>query len=383
MLNGSVAMPIFFILSGFSLSVIYGSQNEEDFNKKNFYRNRFARIYPTYFLTLLLALPLKFTDFGGPEKYLDSNTTKWIITIITNILLIDVWFLTIPINGPSWFVSILWFQYMIFPCTIKCYRHIKRRILCMIFPHVIGTMVLSTILYILVNFPAATMNIISPGFFMFHTGILCGLWCKEKTIEIYQNNDTDVRNKFQMKWAIYADISTSILFLWSSISTLLQAIFRIKYKANFFIQIYGIPLMIIMIISLTLDGGKSRMSKICRHDKMQFLGRISMSLYLIHYPLIQYFCVILQCVAPNLLELTEYENKLMVGGTMPFWGIFIMVPISLLAAYVLERFIETPCRNFLRSNKRPNDVHGNKENLTTQVTPLMDSDEDIAYAEMN
>jgi len=359
-LYASVAMPIFFILSGFSLSIFYGSKinNNNDF-KKNFYRNRFARIYPMYILTLIVMLPLKFTDFGGPKIFVDGSVAQWISQIITNILLVNRWLwplkLSYPINGPSWFVSVLWFQYMIFPYSIKCYRSINRKILS-IAHHIILTVFISTFLMRKMNFVAATMTIISPGFLMFHTGMLCGFWCEDKIIEIKgKQNDSNFSHRFQMKWAKYADISSILLFSWVFVSTILKGAFEINYKANFVIQIYGTPLMIVMIISLTLDGGKSRIGKLCRLDVFQFLGKISMSLYLIHFPIMQYFCLILRYAAPNLLTLTDHRPMVMPNGTMPWWGVFIMVPISVLAAYLLEHYVETPCRKFIKIQRKINE----------------------------
>ena len=338
-------MPIFFILSGFSLSVIYGDKINNNFKKKNFYRNRFDRIYPVYIVTLIFALLLKFTDFGGPKKYIDDSISKWILKVIANMVLVNRWLfplpISFPINGPSWFLGNLSFYYVIFPYSIQFYKRVKRRILWVVF-HSLLTAFISTFLMIKLNFVVATTNLISPGFFMFHTGILCGFWCKEKTLDINQKSNNMI-NEIQMKWSKSADISTLLLFSWLFISTILQAVFGIKYRANFVIQTYGTPLMIIMIISLTLDGGKSRIAKLCRHDASKFLGKISMSLYLVHYPLLQYFCVILKHIAPNLLNLTDYKLKMLHCGTMPWYGVFVNVPISLIAACVLEVVVETPC----------------------------------------
>ena len=350
-------MPIFFILSGFSLSVIYG----ENIHKITFYRNRFARIYPVYFLTMMFVLPLKFTDFGGPKNYEDNDIITWIASIITNLLLVNMWILIAPINGPSWFISVLWFQYLIFPFTIKYYKTTHHKLLSII-AHVILTMTVSTFLFMKFNFILSTMNIISPSFFMFHAGVLSGLWCHERTVTLQGSENKEI---VMERWAKCTDLSTFLLFLWVSISTILQ-IFGISINANFVIQIYGTPFMTLTIISLTLDEGTSKFAALCNTKQLQFLGKISMSWYLVHYSLIQYFCWILKCIAPNTLELTDYDTRLLKGGSMPWWGVFIMVPLSLVVAFVVERFVESPCRKFLRcERKRSRDVDLN-------ITPLLD-----------
>ena len=130
MLNGSVAMPIFFILSGFSLSVTYGSHNLEDFDKNNFYRNRFARIFPVYIATSILALPLLFTDFGL-KSFKDSNGITWVLTALTNILLVNMWILPLltsfSIRAPSWFASVLW-DYLVLSFSVEHFNHADNNI---------------------------------------------------------------------------------------------------------------------------------------------------------------------------------------------------------------------------------------------------------------
>merc|ERR1719491_2583259 len=61
-LNGSVAMTVFFLLSGFSLGAVHGPK--ENMDKLKFYRKRFLRTYPVHFITTFACLGLIFTDFG-------------------------------------------------------------------------------------------------------------------------------------------------------------------------------------------------------------------------------------------------------------------------------------------------------------------------------
>ena len=48
-----------------------------------------------------------------------------------------------------------------------------------------------------------------------------------------------------------------------------------------------------IIVGLCFDGGKSRSSKLFQNNFLQFLGRISMALYLIHTPLIYWIKIAL------------------------------------------------------------------------------------------
>merc|ERR1719343_1156682 len=130
--------------------------------------------------------------------------------------------------------------------------------------------------------------------------------------------------------------------------------------------------MIVMVISLALDGGTSKFSKFCNTNALQFLGKISMSLYLVHYLIIQYFCLLLKHVAPGLLNMTDYRHKIIHGGTNPWFGIFIMVPMSLFAACVLERFMEAPCREILRSKTKITDEYVQIGKTSSNARTAMD-----------
>ena len=74
---------------------------------------------------------------------------------------------------------------------------------------------------------------------------------------------------------------------------------------------------------------------------MQFLGRISMSLYLIHEPLIYWIKLIVHGPA----QWIDGKNP---GLTMPSWAIPIHVLISLFFGTLLAIFLEEPARKFLK-----------------------------------
>jgi len=82
--SGAVGMSIFFILSGFILGYRYNLTPK--LNLKKYYKSRFARIYPIYFVAALITLP-----WIGVNIITDFNIyqiTKLLILIFTNILLV-------------------------------------------------------------------------------------------------------------------------------------------------------------------------------------------------------------------------------------------------------------------------------------------------------
>jgi len=111
---GNVQMPFFFLLSGFSLAVIYGDQ-EFDFKTnwkalKRFYRNRLARCLPLFYLCNAVGIPLAY--FGhGPHK------TEYVQALANSVFATSTWLHGEgpDFNGPGWTVSTLMAFYWLFP----------------------------------------------------------------------------------------------------------------------------------------------------------------------------------------------------------------------------------------------------------------------------
>ena len=114
-------MPLFFLLSGFCLTLGYGkkSYNSEnnDFDDKEFLFGRVTRILPVYYFTLLFAIPLipLGHSYFPPSDYYPvfGGTFAAFFLIQTWILIFE--FVPSTPNGPSWTVSTLSFFYLLFP----------------------------------------------------------------------------------------------------------------------------------------------------------------------------------------------------------------------------------------------------------------------------
>ena len=116
-----VQMPLFFLLSGFCLTLGYGkksynSENSDDsvINTKEFLFGRVTRILPVYYFTLLFAIPLLPL---GHSYFSPSNYSCVFGGTFAAFFLIQMWILILWFgpNGPSWTVSTLSFFYLLFP----------------------------------------------------------------------------------------------------------------------------------------------------------------------------------------------------------------------------------------------------------------------------
>jgi exopolysaccharide production protein ExoZ len=101
-------VDLFFLLSGFLIFRIISSS---DFSYWRFLRDRFARLYPAFFVAVVVYLlyMAKFWD----------KTFDW-RTIASNLLLLNgVWELRIePIIVPTWSLTFEWLFYILFPAVL-------------------------------------------------------------------------------------------------------------------------------------------------------------------------------------------------------------------------------------------------------------------------
>jgi peptidoglycan/LPS O-acetylase OafA/YrhL len=103
--SGYLAVSMFFLLSGFILTYTYrGLQGGE--NRLRFWRARFARIYPVYVLSLLLALPFEPSLGWGAKLSVLAMVQAW-----------NPWKpgLAGAWNFPAWTLSVEAFFYLCFP----------------------------------------------------------------------------------------------------------------------------------------------------------------------------------------------------------------------------------------------------------------------------
>ncbi len=113
---GYVGVSIFFILSGYILTVVYLQHGSSvAFNRRKFYIARFARIYPLYALSLLILAPLKWEDLGTHS--LPYRIIKFAGLCVANFGMIQAWRPAFGggWNVPVWSVSAEAFFYLVFP----------------------------------------------------------------------------------------------------------------------------------------------------------------------------------------------------------------------------------------------------------------------------
>ena len=118
--NGYLAVALFFLLSGFILAYTYEGQIEGGSNRKRFWEARFARIYPVYFLSLVLA--------AWFEPGLRLGTRVLVLCMVQawnprTPELIGAW------NYPAWTLSVEAFFYLCFPFLLPALARFSKTVL--------------------------------------------------------------------------------------------------------------------------------------------------------------------------------------------------------------------------------------------------------------
>ena len=109
---GFIAVSFFFTLSGYILTVSYLPRKV---SKEKFWRARFARVYPLFFLTLLLDAP---SYLAGLVKQFGTQMAVRITSqrILENALMLQAWIPTFrSMDWPNWSLSVEAFFYFLCP----------------------------------------------------------------------------------------------------------------------------------------------------------------------------------------------------------------------------------------------------------------------------
>jgi peptidoglycan/LPS O-acetylase OafA/YrhL len=127
---GYVGVSFFFVLSGFILVYTYAGR---PMNARNFWRARFARVYPAYAFALLLSLPffiwgaLHFAEIQVPFMAFESAHLK--LAAALEVFLLQAWIppAALSWNAVGWSLSVEAFFYLLFPFLLIRYERFTRK----------------------------------------------------------------------------------------------------------------------------------------------------------------------------------------------------------------------------------------------------------------
>ena len=129
--QGSSLMPLFFLLTGYTLAIVYnkidvGMVAEENMKMTywTFLRNRLVRVAPVYYLMSAVAVPFWLLRFGDADP---RNTEALVGSVVTTATFSSTMFLFClgsPLDGPAWTVQTFLWLWMFFPEFMKRTRRL-------------------------------------------------------------------------------------------------------------------------------------------------------------------------------------------------------------------------------------------------------------------
>lgn len=299
-LNANVGVSYFFILSGFIMIVAYNKK--EKIGYIDYYKNRFARIFPLYVLGLVLYLVTKYANFSIPAT-------------IVYLLGLQSW---IPgkvmiLNFPGWSISVEFLFYLIFPVLYNYFYSRKNKsiwiaaILLWVVTQVFSHLYKASPYYeglhtksqqFLYYFPLMHVN-------EFLVGNLAGIF---------------FINNFKQK---NYDIPIILIFL----AILLALIFVPLFYHNGLMAVLFIPLIIL------ISWNNGFLTKVFSLKPLEYLGEASYAIYITHIPVLY----ILREVILWKWKTMDTDGK--------FWiYMAVLIPVSML----FYQFIEKPMRNYIK-----------------------------------
>ncbi len=297
-LKANVGVSYFFILSGFIMIIAY--HKKEKIEYIDYYKNRFARIYPLYVLGLLLYLVTRFSKFNIPDSFLYLfGLQSWIPGK------------AMILNFPGWSISVEFLFYLLFPLLYNHFYSKKNKtiwvaagviwIVSQVFSHLYeaspsykGPHTESH--EFLYYFPLMHIN-------EFLVGNLAGILF--------------VRNFKQKNY----DIPVILIFT----AILLTMIFVPLFYHNGLMALLFIPLIIL------ISGNNGFLTKLFSLKPLEYLGEASYAVYITHIPVLYILRDILR---------TYYLDS----DTI----FLIYIPVLIITSMLFYQFIEKPLRDYLK-----------------------------------
>ena len=257
--NGYLAVDLFFILSGFVISAAYGSRLGTGVSTSAFLRLRFFRVYPVHIAVLgamLLLETFKLVAAGYSGRVPDQppfSGTQSPGALLVNLLLAQPWGILdyLGWNGPSWSIGAEFAAYIAFAALASLGLASSRGVL-------LPGMLIGLAAYVALAFWAGSLDVTySFGVLRCLAGFVLGM----VVFSLPASRGTGPA--FQLA----AGILVMALLMWVTGP----------------VSVLAIPAFMALIHSLRTDAGP--LARLLRNRTSQYLGLISYSVYMVHFPL--------------------------------------------------------------------------------------------------
>lgn len=268
---GAVFMVLFFMLSGFVMSYSYGHVDmcSDTDRLKKYYKKRFLRIYPSYFVFLLIVLLFRLS-FPKDGKIL------WTLLPI-DLLGLQAFFpkgWSYLGNGGTWFVSVCLFLYIIYPFLQKLLNLCKKQWHLLLFCYIVIVYISMARMFLGGEFA----NYYANPFFRipeFVIGMMIGHRQKEKPLVIKTKKQST-----QMWLSLGIGLVLAILYIVGVVFLYDKTFAQLDFfKSNYLsYNVLAVPLFAVLIV--VMSNIKASMVPAVIAVPVKFLSEMSFYFYL-------------------------------------------------------------------------------------------------------
>ena len=325
--NGYLAVDLFFILSGLVIAANYSTRILDVRTALRFIGLRLFRVYPlhlavlTAFVALECVKALAQSALGimpGQHPFTGGQSLE---SFVAHIFLVQgLGLLPTPgWNGPSWSISCEFFAYLLFAVTTLLGLFRNRAFLFLV-------AITATFGYAALALTRGTLNVVYDlglvrciaGFFW---GVLIFRWSLIASMRSF-------------RWVPLCEIGVTV--------ALISAMSIISGRSILIV----IPLLILLVTLLGSDRGP--VAQLLLSKPAQYLGRISYSIYMVHYFVIECVFMVLKRIIPSAYSPNTRKDFLFLNPWSGDALLLAVVAVVILIASRTYDSIELPGRLFGR-----------------------------------
>lgn len=306
--GSSIFVEFFFVLSGFVLA--HGYAFRENLSFGPFLSARFFRLYPLHLFMLLVFVLLELGKWGALEFFgISFNNMAFtndyaLESILPNLLLVHAWTpFTNPLsfNTPSWSISIEFYMYLLLYLSLLMAGRVRM---------LVWGLLPAVMFYLMITGSELLLPAVMRGLSGFFGGVICYL--------VYRRYLSRINVPVWL-----ASLVEVVLIL--MVIAVVQS--ELEYRS-----VWATLVFFLAVLWFSLEGGL--LSTALKRDSLQFLGRLSYSMYMTHAAVIYLFTSLFLV----LQKLIGKQTMSMVDGVRFFdtgYGLWNNLLVALMLASVL------------------------------------------------